>query len=157
MLGNYKKILTDSGPYFSSNILKRWCDNKGVGLRIATLAHPEANGCCERFIRLFRQSIVKMGANAVNWHTLISPVINGYNNCRHSTTGYSPILCHYMNLIKGNPLYDNIMVNVNKSRRSIVINNKKDAFNLSDSFFVVARIRNIKKHGADRHFRDRKW
>jgi transposase InsO family protein len=46
ILGNYKIILTDSGPYFRSNILKRWCENKGVELHIATPAHPEANGCC---------------------------------------------------------------------------------------------------------------
>jgi transposase InsO family protein len=77
MLGNYKKILTDNGPYFTSNIFKRWCENKGVELHIATPAHPKANGCCERFIRTFQQSLVKMGANAINWHTQISPVING--------------------------------------------------------------------------------
>jgi hypothetical protein len=98
-----------------------------------------------------------MGANAINWHTLILPVINGYNNCTHSTTGYSPILCYYVNPIIGNPLYDSIMVNVNKARRSMVTNDKKDAFNLGDSVLVVPRIRNIKKHAADCHFRDRKW
>jgi transposase InsO family protein len=104
MLGNNKKILTDSRPYFTSNIFKRRCENEGVELHIATPAHSEANGCCERFIRTFQQSLVKMGPNAINWHTLISPVINGYNNCTHSTTGYSPILCHYVNPIIGNPL-----------------------------------------------------
>jgi hypothetical protein len=128
-----------------------------VELHIATPAHPEAYGCCERFNRKFQQSLVKMGANAINWHTLISPVKNGYNNCTHSRTGYSPIFCHYVNLIIGNHLYDNIMVNVNKARRSMVTNNKKDAFNLGDSVFFVPRIRNIKKHAVDCHFRERKW
>jgi hypothetical protein len=97
-----------------------------------------------------------MGANASTWLTLISPVINGYKNCAHSTTGYSRILCHYVNPIIGNPLYYNVMVNVNKARKSIVTNDKKDTFNLGDNVFVVPRIRNIKKHATDRHFRDRK-
>jgi transposase InsO family protein len=44
MLGNYKKILTDSGPYFTSNIFERWCENKGLELHIAIPAHPEDNG-----------------------------------------------------------------------------------------------------------------
>jgi hypothetical protein len=98
-----------------------------------------------------------MGANSINWHRLISPVFYGYNYCTHSTTGYSPILCYYVNPIVGNPLYDNIMVNVSKARMSMVTNDKKDAFNLGDSVFVVPRIRNIKKHTADGHFKDRKW
>jgi transposase InsO family protein len=62
MLHTYKKNLTNSGPYFTSNIFKSWCENKVVELHIATPAHPEANGCCERFIRTFQQSLVKMGA-----------------------------------------------------------------------------------------------
>jgi hypothetical protein len=62
-----------------------------------------------------------------------------------------------VNPIIGNPLYDKIMVNVNKARRSMVTNDKKDAFNLGDSVFIVPRIRNIKKHAAVCHFRDRKW
>jgi transposase InsO family protein len=55
MLGNYEKILSDSRPYFTSNIFKRWCEKKCVELNIATPAHPEANGCCERFSRTFQQ------------------------------------------------------------------------------------------------------
>jgi hypothetical protein len=34
---------------------------------------------------------------------------------------------------------------------------KKDAIRVGDNVFVDPRIRNIKKHGSDRHFRDRKW
>jgi hypothetical protein len=98
-----------------------------------------------------------MGANAINWHTLISLVINRYINCTGSSIGYSSILCHYVNPIKGNPLCDIMKVNVKKARRSMVINNIKDAFKLGDIVFVVPRIRNIKKHAADRHFRDCKW
>jgi hypothetical protein len=52
-----------------------------------------------------------------------------------------------VNPITGNPLYDNIMVNVNKPRRSMVVNDKKDAFNLGDSVFDVPR---IKKHQETR-------
>jgi hypothetical protein len=62
-----------------------------------------------------------------------------------------------MNPNIGNPLYGKIMVNVKKARRFMVTNHKKDAFNLGDSVFVVPRIRNIKKHAADCHFRDPKW
>jgi hypothetical protein len=61
------------------------------------------------------------------------------------------------NPIIGNLLYDNIMVNVNKARKSMVENDKKDAFNLGDSVFVVPRRRNIKKYMGDGHFRDHKW
>jgi hypothetical protein len=57
----------------------------------------------------------------------------------------------------GNSLYDNIMKNVKRARRSMVVNNKKDAFNLGDSVFVVLRIRNNKKYAADHHLRDPKW
>jgi hypothetical protein len=97
-----------------------------------------------------------MGAIAMDWHTLISPVINGYNNCIHSMTGYFPILGHYVNPTIENLLYNDIMVNVNKVKKTMVANDKKDVFNLGDSVFVVPRFRNIKKHATDCHFRDRK-
>jgi hypothetical protein len=70
-------------------------------------------------------------------------VINGYNNCTYSTNGYYLILCHCIDPEIGNSLYDNIMVNVNKARRLMVVNEKKDAFSLGESVFVVLRIRNI--------------
>jgi hypothetical protein len=49
------------------------------------------------------------------------------------------------------------MVKVNKARESMVTNNKKDAFNPGDSVFIDPRLRNIKKHVADCHFKDPKW
>jgi hypothetical protein len=66
-----------------------------------------------------------MGANANNWHTFITPGIKSYSNCTHSTTGLSPMFCHQVNPVLGNPLYDNIMINVYKAGKSIVVNDKK--------------------------------
>jgi hypothetical protein len=44
------------------------------------------------------------------------------------------------------------MVNVYETRKSIVTNDKKDAFNLGDSVFVVPRIRSIKEQAAENQF-----
>jgi hypothetical protein len=53
--------------------------------------------------------------------------------------------------------YDNIIVNVIKTTRSIVVNNKKDPLGLCDNLIVNPRILNIHKHATDCHFRDHKW
>jgi hypothetical protein len=157
MLGRYNKILTDSGPYFTSARFKEWCEGQKVELHIATPAHPEANRCCERSIRTCQQSLVKCGAHTLNWHNHISTVVNGYNNCCHSSIRYTPITCHFTKPIFGEPKWDSIVNQVNKRRGDMVAKDKKDAISVGDSVFVVPRIRNIKKHASDCHFRDRKW
>jgi hypothetical protein len=46
---------------------------------------------------------------------------------------------------------------MNKQQGDMVAKDKKDVIGVGDNVFVVPRIRNIKKHAYDRHFRDRKW
>jgi RNase H-like domain found in reverse transcriptase/Reverse transcriptase (RNA-dependent DNA polymerase)/Integrase zinc binding domain/Integrase core domain len=137
MLGTYQKILTDSGPYFTSGRFKEWCGNRKIELHIATPAHPEANGCCERFIRTFQQSRVKTGAHTLNWHEHIADVVNGYNNCYHSSIGCTPITCHFTDPTPGKPEWDKIMDHVNKKRGDMVAKDKKEAISLGDRVFVV--------------------
>jgi Integrase zinc binding domain len=95
MLGKYDKIMTNSRPYFTSKRFKKWCIDNNVQLHITTPAHSEANGCCERFIRTFQQSLTKMGADSHNWHEFITPTVNGYNSCLYSATGNTPAVCHF--------------------------------------------------------------
>jgi hypothetical protein len=128
-----------------------------VELHIATPAHPKANRCCEHFICTFQQSLVNCGAHTLNWNNHISNVVNGYNNCYHSSIGCTPITCHFTKPIVGEPKWDSIVNHVNKRRGDMVAKDKKDAISVGDNVFVVPRIRNIKKHASDRHFRDRKW
>jgi hypothetical protein len=57
MLGKYEKIMAESGPYFTSRRFRKWCVDNNIQLHITTSAHSEANGCCERFICTFQQSL----------------------------------------------------------------------------------------------------
>jgi hypothetical protein len=124
MLERYNKILTDSGPYFPSARFKEWCEGQKVDLHIATPAHPEANRCCARFIRTFQQSLVKCGAYTLNRHNHISNVVNGYNNCYHSSIGCTPVTCHFTKPIVGEPKWDSIVNHVNKRRGDMVAKTK---------------------------------
>jgi hypothetical protein len=54
-------------------------------------------------------------------------------------------------------MWAKIVAHAQKVRGRMIESDKKDQISLVDNVFVVPRIRNIMKHLADRHFRDRKW
>jgi hypothetical protein len=57
VIGPYKKLLVDAGRYFAGNVFGDYLARRGIERHIVKAVHPEANGCCERFIRAFQQSL----------------------------------------------------------------------------------------------------
>jgi hypothetical protein len=93
-LGSYNKMLLDRASYFRTKHIASWAKNKEIEVHIANATHSEANGCCERFIRTFGQSLVKCGARSHNWYNYLLEVILGYNESYHSSIGCTPSFCH---------------------------------------------------------------
>lgn len=55
MFKHVKVIVTDNGPAFRNDRLKRWADERNIELRFTAPYHPEANGLAERAIRDVKQ------------------------------------------------------------------------------------------------------
>jgi transposase InsO family protein len=49
-LGPYRRVLVDAGQYFAGNAFGDVLNTLGVEGHVTTGSHPEANGCCERFL-----------------------------------------------------------------------------------------------------------
>jgi hypothetical protein len=98
-----------------------------------------------------------MGANSHNWHEFSTPTVNGYNSCTHSAIGHTPAVCHFTPRSSDNPTWAKTVAHVQKVRERMIERGNIDQISLGDDVFVVPRIRNIMKHLADRHFRDKKW
>jgi transposase InsO family protein len=125
MLGKYDKIMTDTSLYFTSKRFKKWCINNNVQLYMTTLAHSEANGCCQPFIRTFQQSLIKMGASSHNWHEFLTPTVKGYNSCPHSATGNTPAVGHFTPRSPDNPTWAKIVAHVQKARGRMIESDMK--------------------------------
>jgi hypothetical protein len=94
VIGPYKKLLVDAERYFAGNVFGDYLPRRGIERHVVKAVHPEANGCCERFIRTFQQSLVKLGARENNWDLFVDAAISGYNYSWHSTIRMAPFKCH---------------------------------------------------------------
>lgn len=86
-----KKIHTDQGANFESNLIKELCEITGVMKSRTTPYHPMGNGLCERFNR----TLIKMlgtlhPEQKKDWKKHIGPIVHCYNCMKQSSTGQTP-------------------------------------------------------------------
>ncbi|PJE77806.1 hypothetical protein CI610_03263 [invertebrate metagenome] len=86
-----KRIHSDRGPNFESQLLKDLCKVTGVAKSHTTPYHPMGNGLCERFNRTLISMLRTLeNDQKKDWKTHISSLVHAYNCTRHETTGQSP-------------------------------------------------------------------
>lgn len=91
-----KKIHTDQGANFESNLIKELCEITGVMKSRTTPYHPMGNGLCERFNR----TLIKMlgtlhPEQKKDWKKHIGPIVHCYNCMKQSSTGQTPFYLMY--------------------------------------------------------------
>jgi hypothetical protein len=156
IIGPYVKLLVNAGRYFAGNVLGNYLARKGLGRRDIKAVHPEANGCCERFIRLFLQSLVKLGARKNNWILFLDAAKSGYNYSWHSTIRMAPIKCHEFCRNRENQVHYDAMDTTMKQRERMVKGDNQKDFQVGDMVYIIPRLKSKLKKTANIHFTKRK-
>ena len=86
-----KKILTDQGHNFESDLLKALCNIAQVK-KIRTLRyHPQTNGQCEGFNATLISMLGTLPKKPKStWREQVPTLVHAYNCTRNSATGFSP-------------------------------------------------------------------
>lgn len=88
--GSPRRLLSDQGANFESQLMKDLCRLYGITKSHTTPYHPAGNGGCERFNRTLLGLLGTLGEERRRWHDHLQEMIQVYNNTTHSATGYTP-------------------------------------------------------------------
>lgn len=91
--GAPRRLLSDQGPNFESQLVQELCELYGIKKDHTTPYHPAGNGACERLNRTLLGLLGTLGEERRNWRDHLPEMIQVYNHTVHSSTGYSP---HYL-------------------------------------------------------------
>ena len=91
-----KKILSDQGCNFKSQLVADLCKLMGMQKIQTSLYHPQTNGQCERF----NSTLINMLGTLCpekksEWKNHIGTLVHAYNCTRNSATGFSPYYLMY--------------------------------------------------------------
>ncbi|CAF4303877.1 unnamed protein product [Rotaria magnacalcarata] len=87
-----KYILTDNGPPFNSYEMNKFYDKYAIKHITTPPYHPASNGLAERFIRSFKERMLKeQHAGQTNKYFAIRNVLRCYRWTQHTSTGLSPV------------------------------------------------------------------
>ncbi|CAK5104917.1 unnamed protein product [Meloidogyne enterolobii] len=90
MFGPPSVLVSDNGPQFISLEFETFLRTNGVNHIKSPPYHPQSNGLCERFVRTFKSSILKVIENN-NLHMVIADFLNEYRASPHpKLDGESP-------------------------------------------------------------------
>ncbi len=91
-VGVPERILTDNGTNFTSRYFRKFLKDNNVRASHTTTYHPQTNGANEKvndtIIKGLRMAITENPK--LKWSTLLSRVVDNYNNTIHTTTGFTP-------------------------------------------------------------------
>ena len=86
-----KRIHSDQGANFESNIIKELCRITGMEKSRTTPYHPMGNGTTERFNRTLLSMLGTLQTTQKkDWKAHIAGLVHAYNCTRQTTTRYSP-------------------------------------------------------------------
>jgi len=90
LLGAPAILLTDNGLEFANRSLDRLLRRYGTKQVFTTPYNPKANGATERLNRTLMSLLRGMLTPTLEWDIALQAVLDIYNNCSHSSTGFSP-------------------------------------------------------------------
>ena len=91
--GMPKRILTDQGAEFESQLFHELCSRMGIEKIRTSPYKPSTNGCVERFHRTLNSMLAKVvQQNQRDWDDRLQTVMAAYRAAKHESTGFLPNL-----------------------------------------------------------------
>jgi transposase InsO family protein len=91
-----KKLLSDQGKNFLSNIIKEICNYFNIHKVQTTPYNPKCDGLVERFNKTLCQMLAAYSnSNQTNWDVYLPLVLFAYRTSQQTTTGESPFALLY--------------------------------------------------------------
>ena len=91
IFGAPKRILTDQGKAFTSEVVEQLCSQFGISQSTTTAYHPQENGQVEWAHQTLGRMIGKLeDGYKGQWPRHVSKLTHAYNSTRSTITGYSP-------------------------------------------------------------------
>ena len=86
-----KRIHSDQGANFESQLIKDLCNTLNMEKSGTTPYHPMGNGLCQRFNRTLLNMLGTLNSKQKeDWKTHVTSMVHAYNCTKQDTTGYSP-------------------------------------------------------------------
>ncbi|XP_046570925.1 uncharacterized protein LOC124279168 [Haliotis rubra] len=86
-----KRIHSDQGTNFESQLMKELCNLLGMEKSRTTSYHPMGNGMVERFNWTLLNMLGTLQPDKkADWKTYVVPLVHAYNSIRHESTNQSP-------------------------------------------------------------------
>ncbi|XP_077513335.1 GATOR complex protein mio isoform X2 [Amblyomma americanum] len=94
--GAPKKLLSDRGSAFLSEVVEALLQERNVVHRTSSTYHPQTNGMVERFNRTLGDMLaMHVASGHCNWDRVLPFVTYTYNSAAQATTGFSPYFLLY--------------------------------------------------------------
>jgi len=88
-----KRLLTDRGANFTSDLIKETCELLKIQKLRTSSYNPQANGICERMHKLLIDMLSHfVRKDAKNWDEYVPYAVMAYRAMPHCSTKYSPII-----------------------------------------------------------------
>jgi transposase InsO family protein len=91
LVGPPETLISDNGPPFNSFQMCKFYEKYGISHITTAPYHPASNGLAERFVRSFKEGMVKQQhLGYTNKHIAVRNVLRSYRWSPHTSTGSSP-------------------------------------------------------------------
>ena len=99
--GPPKTLVSDNGPPFTSHEMKNFYGKYGIDHITTPPYHPASNGVAERFVRTFKETILKeRESKHLDKLTALRNVLRSYRWSPHTSTGLSPAEMMFQHTIR---------------------------------------------------------